>query len=119
MPNQESKSKPSDSEQPSDEGLSVQRLVVPLPARRPVPGWRWVKCDDCGSTWKETSRDIASPSHVDCPNHCEHGGDTNVWREEPTDLPRDQSGNLLSPETVILTRGLGHNAYSTETRQGN
>ena len=33
MQNQESKSKPSDSEQPSDEGLSVQRLVVRLRRR--------------------------------------------------------------------------------------
>lgn len=33
MPNQEPKSKPSNSEQPSDEGLSVQRLVVRLRGR--------------------------------------------------------------------------------------
>lgn len=38
MPNQKPKSKPEDSEKSSDEGLPVQRLVAPLPARRPVPG---------------------------------------------------------------------------------
>lgn len=89
------------------EGVGLHPLVMP---RSPVCGWQWVKCDDCGTTWKETSRDILSPSHVDCPNHCDHGGDTHVWKTERADLPRDQSGNLLEYQREILTKGLGHNA---------
>jgi len=85
---------------------SHPRLVMP---RLPVSGWQWVKCDDCGTTWKETSRDIQSPSLVDCINRCDHGGDTHVWKTEQADLPRDQNGNLLNYERVILTKGLGHN----------
>ena len=90
--------------------------------RSPVCGWRWVKCDDCGNTWKETSRDIASPSNVECPNHCDHGGDTHVLKTERADLPRDRSGNLLSNQIEILTRGLGPNAPITnpdETKEKN
>jgi hypothetical protein len=91
------------------------RLVVP---RLPVAGWRWVKCDDCGTTWKETSRDIQSPSHVDCPNHCDHGGDTHVWRSDIDDaLATDSSGNILDHQCVILTKGLGRND-SVEGREG-
>lgn len=72
----------------------------------PVCGWRWFKCDDCGSTWKETTRDITSPSKVDCPNGCEQA-DTHVWQTERADLPRDQNGNLLKHEVEVLTKGLG------------
>ena len=97
----------------SDSEIELNPVVMP---RRPVCGWQWVKCDDCGTTWKETSRDILSPSHVDCPNHCDHGGDTHVWKTERTDLPRDQSGNLLKYEREILTKGLGHNADSSHAR---
>ena len=90
------------------------RIVMPLRGeipRRPVPGWQWVKCDDCGTTWKESNRDVISSSHVDCPNHCDHGGDTHVWKYERDEtLVRDTSGNLLNPEVVILARGLGQNA---------
>jgi hypothetical protein len=98
---------PNSRENSAEVGIDVQRLVMP---RRPVCGWRWVKCDDCGTTWKETSRDILSPSGVDCPNRCDHGGDTHVWKTERADLPRDQSGNLLEYRREILTKGLGHNS---------
>ena len=95
------------SDNPGDSGVDDRRLVV---HRLPVAGWRWVKCDDCGTTWKETSRDIQSPSHVDCPNHCDHGGDTHVWRSDIDDaLATDSSGNILDHQCVILTKGLGHN----------
>jgi hypothetical protein len=94
-------------ENSAEVGIDVQRLVVP---RSPVCGWQWVKCDDCGTTWKETSRDILSPSHVECLNHCDHGGDTHVWKTERADLPRDRSGNLLKYEREILTKSLGHNS---------
>ena len=105
--NQNTNTEAAETVQTTDSWAVVQQhLVMP---RSPVCGWRWVKCDDCGNTWKETSRDIASPSNVECPNHCDHGGDTHVLKTEPTDLPRDRSGNLLSNQIEILTRGLGPN----------
>lgn len=61
--------------------------------RSPVTGWLYAKCDICGDTWRETSRDILAPSSVDCAK-CEHGGDTHVWMRERCFLPVDQSGNL-------------------------
>ena len=93
-------------------GRKIDLSIMPphhtLP-RIPVPGWICGKCDDCGTTWKETSRDILSPSRIDCPNKCDNGGDTHIWNEYyDEDLRQDASGNILNPQTEILTRGLGY-----------
>lgn len=78
--------------------------------RRIYSGWAWAKCLDCGIEWKETRRDIHTPTPVDCPNHCDHGGDTEIWKVlECNDLPKDEVGNLLKHEIVILS-----NPSSTE-----
>jgi hypothetical protein len=77
-------------------------INIELKSRRPVPGWLWAKCNDCNVTWKETSRDIESPSNLDCPNRCCNSEDTQVLRKEATNLPRDKSGNLLKNETMLI-----------------
>lgn len=70
--------------------------------RGPVCGWLWVRCLDCRTVWKEACRDILSPSRVDCPNRCDHGGNTEVWKRAEADLERDSSGNLRSHQIEIL-----------------
>ena len=75
--------------------------------RKPVAGWYWAQCDDCKVTWREASRDICSPSHVDCPSGCDHGGQTTVWKTsvDPA-LARDAHGNLLCARRIVLSRGM-------------
>lgn len=77
--------------------------------RAPISGWLYVKCDICGDTWRETSRDIKAVSSVECMNGCEHGGDTHVWKRERCFLPVDRSGNLREYTKERLSSGLGHN----------
>jgi len=77
--------------------------------RAPLTGWIYVKCDICGDTWRETSRDIKAVSSVECVNGCEHGGDTHVWKRERCFLPTDRSGNLREYTKERLSSGLGHN----------
>jgi hypothetical protein len=80
--------------------------------RAPLTGWIYVKCDICGDTWRETSRDIKAVSSVECVNGCEHGGDTHVWKRERCFLPTDRSGNLREYTKERLSSGLGHNTQS-------
>jgi hypothetical protein len=77
--------------------------------RSPLAGWIYAKCDTCGDTWRETSRDIKAVSSVECANGCEHGGDTHVWKRERCFLPTDRSGNLREYTKERLSSGLGRN----------
>ena len=78
-------------------------MSEPTEMKKPATGWVYAKCADCGNTWKETSRDVDSPSSRECPRGCDHGGDTHVWnRERDSTLLTDASGNLLTHTFVPL-----------------
>ena len=65
-----------------------------------MPGFRFFKCDECGSEWKSESRDCYSPSGECCLNQdCEsmmNGALTSPHNyEEHPEWPTDGSGNLI------------------------
>jgi hypothetical protein len=66
-------------------------------------GWRFFTCDECGEEWKETSRDMFSPSGVDCQN-CGAWSRPNRHTTEPK-VPVDNMGNLLRWEIVQIEKG--------------
>lgn len=62
-------------------------------------GWRIFECDGCGLKWKEKSRDMFSPSGVDC--KCGEWCSAVGYSTSPP-VKTDNNGNLLSYETIIL-----------------
>ena len=63
------------------------------PMRKPLAGWRYFHCDDCGYKWHEASRDCKSPSTETCPE-CYMA----VWAYKSVvdeSLKTDGSGNLI------------------------
>jgi len=61
--------------------------------RKPVTGWRFYDCHECGHLGKEKSRDCHSLSHETC-EMC-HSDASIVNSEEHPEWPLDKSGNLL------------------------
>lgn len=61
--------------------------------RKPVPGYRFFKCDTCGNEWRERSRDCETMSISDCIG-C---GSlvTPVDYEAHPEWPTDKFGNLV------------------------
>ena len=82
--------------------------------RKPVPGMRFFKCDECGYEWKEPSRDCLSPSGEPCQNpdgdECEaqyYGALESPYKvEEHPEWPTSH-GNLIS--------GFDYENYKEET----
>lgn len=80
------------------EGLSVligldERIQAAVKRNKPIAGYRFFSCDECGTHWNEKSRDCRSPSGDICPK-C---GEINYpWdSEKHPEWPVDKSGNLL------------------------
>lgn len=68
-------------------------------------GYRYFRCDNCETEWKEKTRDAESPSGSPCPNEkCNAQYYGLEWPVEFTKHPEwqtDQSGNLVEPNTYI------------------
>lgn len=64
--------------------------------RKPVPGYRTFRCEDCGHSWTEPTRDCLSPSG----EFCEECGDFSIpdTCEPHPEWPTDKSGNLVLSE---------------------
>lgn len=68
-------------------------ILANQPPRRPIPGYRFFVCDECGHKEKIPTRDCHSPSGEDCREcGCWMGVDK---LEEHPEWPTDGSGNLL------------------------
>lgn len=67
-------------------------------SRKVMRGWRYFKCDDCGTHWRESCRDHATPSGSVCPNYmCDgrlFGGVGPYDSKEDASLETDGHGNL-------------------------
>jgi hypothetical protein len=74
--------------------------------RSPVTGWKWAKCEDCGTEWKETVRDIHQQYKPRCPSGCDHGGDAHVYKSKARWMPTDGYGNLqdIAGRVIIAYR---------------
>lgn len=66
-------------------------------------GWRLFRCEDCGQQWQETSRDIYSPSGVDCA--CCGAWVSPFSRSASPLVETDDMGNVIEHEIVIVFRG--------------
>lgn len=68
--------------------------------RKPIPGFRFFECDECGRKWKSESRDCLSPSGEICENQdcesIEYGVLTSPYSyEERPEWPTN-CGNLIA-----------------------
>lgn len=80
----------------------MRRHAEAMNEYRPVAGWRFFVCDDCGERWKDSTRDYKSPSVETCP--C--GSDVAPWNGEPdSHLPKDRAGNLIGGSQRIFLAG--------------
>jgi len=74
--------------------------------RNTRPGYRYFRCDDCGTDWKSASRDYRSASVEHCPNgDCEFQPANSPRGNQFVDLPVDKDGNLLdsvNQEAILL-----------------
>lgn len=74
-------------------------------SRKVMRGWRFFECEVCGTHWKETCRDHATPSSSPCRNEdCEtrlHGGLSPYKSEQDESLATDGYGNLHGPQGVV------------------
>lgn len=62
--------------------------------RKPVPGKRFFKCDECNHEWIEPCRDCLSPSGSTCPNEdCYSFTSPDDYQKHP-EWPTD-CGNLI------------------------
>ena len=61
--------------------------------RKPVAGYRFFHCEDCGLEFKGKTRDCLSPSCETCPN-CFADAHPHSWEDHP-EWPLDKSGNLI------------------------
>lgn len=67
--------------------------------RRPIPGYRFFECYECGNQWKQKTRDCKSPSNETCHNYDEHPHGIPIDvppydYEIDGNLETDHSGNL-------------------------
>ena len=67
--------------------------------RKPIPGYSFFECCECGNHWKSKTRDCTSPSIETCYNCDEHEGDFPIdlmpyTREIDLNLETDEYGNL-------------------------
>ena len=63
-------------------------------------GWRLFRCDDCGQQWQETTRDIYSPSGVDC-------GCCGAWvrpfsYSQSPPVETDDMGNVIGHQSIVV-----------------
>lgn len=80
------------------DGLSVligldDRIQAAVKRNKPIAGYRFFSCDECGAHWSEKSRDCFSPSGEICPKCGEFIRPFN--NEEHPEWPVDKSGNLV------------------------
>lgn len=61
--------------------------------RKPIAGYRFYECDECGYSGKQKTRDCHSPSHELC-EKCNSEASITGHEEHP-EWPVDKSGNLL------------------------
>lgn len=61
--------------------------------RKPIAGYRFFSCNECGTHWSEKSRDCSSPSGDICPK-CGEINHPNNFEEHP-EWSVDKSGNLV------------------------
>jgi hypothetical protein len=66
-------------------------------------GWRLFRCDECGQQWMETSRDIYSPSGVDCA--CCGAWVSPYDRTHNPAFGIDKMGNVIKHECIIVVEG--------------
>lgn len=61
--------------------------------RKPIAGYRFFSCEECGLNWNERTRDCESPSDEACPdcNELNHPNDS----EQHPEWVVDKSGNLV------------------------
>lgn len=65
----------------------------PMGRRKPIAGYRFYDCEECGHLGKEKTRDCHSPSHEIC-EMC-HSEAPIIRHEEHPEWPVDKSGNLI------------------------
>lgn len=80
------------------EGLSVliglnERIQAAVERNKPIAGYRFYDCEECGHLGKQKTRDCHSPSHEIC-EMC-HSEAKIINREEHPEWPVDKSGNLI------------------------
>jgi hypothetical protein len=66
-------------------------------------GWRLFRCDECGQQWQETSRDIYSPSGVDCA--CCGAWVSPHNRMSNPAVETDDMGNVIKHKCFIVNNG--------------
>jgi hypothetical protein len=71
--------------------------------REPISGWRMFTCIVCSQIWEETSRDIHSPSGVECAN-CGDWCTPGEVRADPS-LLTDGAGNIVKHQVWVHMAG--------------
>jgi hypothetical protein len=66
-------------------------------------GWRHFACDECGQQWNETTRDIHSPSGVDCA--CCGEWVHPCGRSQLPLVKTDAKGNVIQHQSIVMTQG--------------
>jgi len=66
-------------------------------------GWRLFNCDECGQQWEETTRDIYSPSGVDCA--CCGAWAHPCGRSQLPLVKTDAIGNVIEYQSIVMTQG--------------
>ena len=67
-------------------------------------GWRGFSCQDCGEQWRETSRDIYSPSGDDC--RCCGAWVHPFARSTMPPVETDKMGNVKEYKRIVITNGI-------------
>lgn len=76
-----------------DDRIQETLMDITRNPRKPIAGYRFFQCIDCGEEWKEKSRDCLSPSNDTCPSCGSDVFPDNY--QQHSEWPVDKSGNLL------------------------
>jgi hypothetical protein len=68
--------------------------------RKPMAGWVFYECDFCGCKWKETTRDMHSPSETLCPECNQLNKDAYRWLTDSSIV--DEYNNVIDHRVVTL-----------------
>jgi len=68
-----------------------------------LAGWRHFACDECGQQWEEATRDVYSPSGVDCA--CCGAWVHPCGRSQFPLVKTDATGNVIENQTIVVIQG--------------